>query len=90
MKKVLLVLVLSFVGVGCGEVRKCNYSVEATRFDATVDTLNFIFYSDNPNLVLLENGTIKAGNNILLTDSVTSYKILLKDCAKVTDSILIR
>ena len=86
MKKLIFIL-LAIITVSCAEDERCKYLVQVSSQDNSIDTLSFIAITNNNKLSLL-NGVLKVGNKMYLKDSVVGYKVLLKECIIVTDSIV--
>lgn len=73
--------------MSCAEDEQCKYLVQVSYQDNSIDTLRFTAISKNNKLSLL-NGVFKVGNKMYIKDSVIEYKLLYKECVKVTDSII--
>ena len=86
MKKLLFIL-LAIIMVSCAEYEQCKYLVQVSYQDNSIDTLRFTAITNNNKLSLL-NGVFKVGNKMYIKDSIIEYKLLYKECATVTDSIV--
>ena len=85
MKKLVFILLATII-LSCAEYEQCKYVVQVSYQDNSIDTLHFTAISNN-NLSLL-NGVFKVGNKMYIKDSVVEYKLLYKECATETDSII--
>jgi hypothetical protein len=85
-KKLAFILLAIFI-VSCAKDEQCRYLVKVSYQDNSIDTLRFTAITNNNKLSLL-NGVFKVGNKMYIKDSVIEYKLLYKECATVTDSII--
>ncbi len=86
MKKLVFILLVIII-VSCAEYEQCKYVIQVSYQDNSIDTLRFTAISNNNKLSLL-NGVFKVGNKMYIKDSVIDYKLLYKECATITDSII--
>jgi hypothetical protein len=86
-KKKLIFILLAIIIVSCAKDEQCKYLVQVSYQDNSIDTLSFTAITNN-NKLSLSNGVFKVGNKMYIKDSVIEYKLLYKECATVTDSII--